>query len=262
MTDHEEDNAELAGTGLKWVTEMTDRETLDYIAEQYTADTNQTELLPSEKLVELWEEHEAAAKPSGYRDNMELYCIDSMIDAAWDLREYALSLEQARTASPLSAAAALQMAAGFDKHHNIKQLDVPLCCSGFDNYGQVDCGCQGATVREDIVGSILALIPDSDKAALDKYTKAVEAAVLEKAADGICEMYTGSMAADIESDLRHLIDPDAQTALAERVRAAKVRALKRASHIFVWANDKKSAVEKIEALIKATEENEWWTGNR
>lgn len=31
-----------------------------------------------------------------------------------------------------------------------RQLDELLCCTGFDSYGQVGCGCQGVTLREEI----------------------------------------------------------------------------------------------------------------
>ncbi|MCG7629010.1 hypothetical protein MHM88_14455 [Epibacterium sp. MM17-32] len=31
-----------------------------------------------------------------------------------------------------------------------RELDALLCCTGFDSYGQVGCGCRGVTLREEI----------------------------------------------------------------------------------------------------------------
>ena len=45
-----------------------------------------------------------------------------------------------------------------DELKDYKQLDELFCCSGFDVYGQVRCGCQGVTLREEIARRIVSLL--------------------------------------------------------------------------------------------------------
>ncbi len=66
-----------------------------------------------------------------------------------------------------------------DELRSYKQLDELLCCTGFDPIGQVGCGCQGVTLREEIAHRLSALFttqpdPVKDAARVDALVKALQ----------------------------------------------------------------------------------------
>lgn len=65
-----------------------------------------------------------------------------------------MAMEQDRAPNEQPSVAEAARDTMYRELQNYKQLDELLCCSGFDSYGQVACGCQGVTLRDEIVNRL------------------------------------------------------------------------------------------------------------